>query len=327
MADQDPTTEPVPETQAADAELIGGLIDGLYAGDDVSEDAPAEEDQAALGDVEEGDELEADDAEEPADEENTDEPEAGIADSDLQTLKRAGFSEERIAKMSPELAAELAEDAREAKRANDREYQEYLAQKRKAETDETERQEASAEAPQPSVPNLPDLAALSQPFAEDLGVEPEQLTKFAEAITNAATAQTQEQLQQLSALNQRAVEAAEEALVDSAVSRLSGDFPQLRSSESLSSIVEKTRNVLLANPKSEGSIIDRITAAMRDVASVEFKDEIVKREVDRKDKQRQRGRQRAKGQPTPNARRGGVSDNPDAQFRSHAAQLLDDAGI
>lgn len=323
MADQETTDEALPETQAADAEHIGGLIDALYTGDEPAveaEEAPVEDDQDALEDVEP--ELEAGDADEPegdAEQEDTDEPEATIRDEDRLTLKRAGHSDERIDKMGPELAAELAEEARESKRANDREYQEYLAQKRKAETDEMERPEAG-EQPQPSASTLQDLAALSQPFAEDLGVEPEQLTSFAEAIVERASGPLREQLTSQTAL-------LEEALVDSAVSRLSGDFPQLRSSEQLSSIVEKTRNVLIANPKGDGSVIDRIEAAMRDVASVEFKDEIVKRELARKDKQRQRGRQRAKGQPTPNARRGGVGDNPDAQFRSHAAQLLDDAGI
>lgn len=324
MADQETTDELIPETQAADAEHIGGLIDALYSDGDEpvakATEAPVEDDQDALEDVEP--ELEADDADEPeedADEEDTDEQEASIRDEDRLTLKRAGHSDERINKMSPELAAELAEDARESKRANDREFQEYLAQKRKAETDETERPEAGVK-PQPSESNLQDLAALSQPFAEDLGVEPEQLTSFARAIVETASEPLRQQLTSQTAL-------LEEALVDSAVSRLSGDFPQLRSSERLSSIVEKTRNVLIANPKGDGSVIDRIAAAMRDVATVEFKDEIVKRELDRKDKQRQRGRQRAKGQPTPNARRGGVSDNPDAQFRANAAKLLDEAGL
>lgn len=329
------------QADAAMTDRIGSLVDALYADDgaetpEEAQEAPEEvEDAGALDEGDDADEPqedaeepdEADDADPDGDEEDTGEPEATVGDEDRLTLRRAGYSEDDIAEMTPALASRLAEKAREEKRAGDREYQEYLAQKRKAEDHETERPEAG-EQPQPSQPNLPDLAALSQPFADDLGVEPEQLTKFAEAITNAARAPMQEQLQQLASLNQRAVEAAEEALVDSAVSRLSGEFPQLRNSEDLGQLVADATAILASKKEpAKGSFTDRLVAALRPLCVDKFIDEKVKREVDRKDKQRQRGRQRAKGQPTSAARRGGQHADPDAAFRAEAAKLMDEAGI
>lgn len=315
----DPAQASVPQWGGDDAtdDYIQSLLEG--AGSAGGEDTVAE---VMATKASEDEEASADDAADlddtDATEEDVDAPEAGISEDDLQSLKRAKYSDKAISKMSPELAAELAEKAREDKRADDREYQEYLAQKRKAETDESERPEA-AQAAQPSQSNLTDFVALSQPFADDLGVEPERLAEFARTLVNASSGPLQQQLATQTAI-------LEEALIDSAVSRLSGDFPQLRSSDKFADVLKKTTRALsLDDSPREGSIIDRITAAMRDVASVEFKDEIVKRALAERDKKQNERRQKTKGQPSSSSRKGGVAMSHDDWLTSEAQRLLGQA--
>lgn len=311
---------------SADDSMIAGLLSQAMGGSSAPDEEPGDSDgDALLAAI--GDDLSDDPAEEPSaegaedPEEDIGAPEAeGISADDLQTLKRAKYSDKAIAKMDPELAAELAEMAREDKRASDREFQEYLAQKRKADNDEPERQEATEQV-QPSASNLQDLVSLSQPFAEDLGVEPEQLAAFAKVLIDASSGPLQQQLVSQSAL-------LEEALIDSAVSRLGGEFPQLRGSDKFADVLQKTVRRLSDNPEASGSVIDRITAAMREVASLEFKDEILKRELAERDKKRNARRQQTSGHPSSTTRKaGGQPMSQDDWLTQRSQELLGKAGL
>lgn len=325
MVQPDPNS-PFLDTRPEPADdYIGALLDG--AADAAEKPAVRAETRQpeAAAEPDDGDEdtEEFDFSDGEADEadahDETDAPEAGISDEDLQSLKRAKYSEKAISKMSPELAAELAEKACEDRRANDREYQEYLAQKRKAEPDESERQEA-AQAAHPSESTLQDFVSLSQPFADDLGVEPERLAEFAKVLVEASSGPLQQQLATQSAL-------LEEALIDSAVSRLSGEFPQLRGSDKFADVVKKATRLLAIDDAPQGPLLDRITAAMREASSGVFKDEVAKRALAEQDKKRNERRQKTKGQPSSGARKGGVAMSQDDWLTSEAARLLGQADL
>lgn len=309
VADWVSSNEERTEADRAFTDAASKLMDDMGFADGEEERAFEE----ALGDDEPTEEPTDEDLDEveESDDTNTD-ADRGISEDDLEALRRAQYSEDDIAEMTPALASRLAEKAREEKRAGDREYQEYLAQKRKAETDETERPEADGESQPSKRPTLLDLDALSQPFADDLGVEVGAVRNFAEQLTGPLVAQLK---QRDGVVNGLATELA--------IDRLIGDFPELRDPKHLPTVIAKAEAIAASGTARGDSFFGKVQDAMRSAAEIVFKDAVAKRVVKDRETKRSKAQGRAKAQPSTSSRR---TTSREGSFESRANRLMDEMG-